>query len=285
MRFQFLKDNKDKYNIKRACKTLNISRSGFYEYLNRKESNRAIENKILSERIKRIFEENKGRYGCLRISKALEAEGLRINHKRVGKLMRSMGLYAKGTRYRYKHYHSMIQNEERPNLLNQVFKATGRNKIWLGDITYIPTKKGVLYLSVFIDVFSRKVTGWSMKRQMKETLVMEAFLQAIGRERPDPGLIVHTDQGSQYTSSNFRSLLKQHGATQSNSRKGNPYDNAMMESFYRTLKRELIQGAKFETPEQAQMEIFKYIELYYNTKRMHSALGYLSPIQFERINP
>lgn len=284
MRFQFLKDHQEQYNVKRACKTLHISRSGFYEYLKRKESDRAIENKILSQEIKHVFEEHKGRYGCLRISKALENEGLKINHKRVQKLMRSMGLYAKGTRYRYKHYHSSMQNEERPNLLNQVFQPTGRNKIWLGDITCVPTKKGVLYLAVFLDIFSRKITGWSMGRNMKDTLVTEAFMQGYGRELPEDGLIVHTDQGSQYTSGNFRRLLKQHKAIHSNSRKGNPYDNAMMESFYRTLKRELILDARFETPEQAQMEIFKYIELYYNTKRMHSALGYISPVQFEQEN-
>lgn len=195
--------------------------------------------------------------------------------------MRSMGLYAKGTRYHYKHYHKTTDNEERPNLLNQVFDAEGKNQIWIGDITYIHTKRGYLYLAVFLDVYSRRVVGWSMERRMKESLVIQAFLQAYGREKPEEGLIVHTDQGSQYTGGNFRSVLKAYGATHSNSRRGNPYDNAMMESFYRTLKRELVQGANFETPEQAQKEIFQYIELYYNTKRMHSALGYLSPSQFE----
>ena len=177
--------------------------------MQRKESNRSIENKVLSKEIKRIFEEHKGRYGSLRISKSLETKGIKVNHKRVGKLMRSMGLYAKGTRYRYKHYHATIQMDERPNLINQTFKTTGKNNIWLGDITYIPTRKGFLYLSVFIDIFSRKVTGWSMGRKMKDTLVMDSFMQAFGRERPDAGLIVHTDQGSQYTSGNFRALLKQ----------------------------------------------------------------------------
>lgn len=281
MRFQFLKDNQDKYHIKKACKTLNISRSGFYEYLQRKPSNRAIENEVLSQHIKRIFEEHKGRYGSKRISKSLEKEGISANHKRVGRLMRAMELYAKGTRYRYKHYHKSTDNEERPNLLNQVFDAEGKNQIWTGDITYINTKRGYLYLAVFLDVYSRRVVGWSMERHMRESLVIQAFLQAYGRERPKEGLIIHTDQGSQYTGGSFRSVLKTYGAVHSNSRKGNPYDNAMMESFYRTLKRELVQGANFETPEQAQKQIFEYIELYYNTKRMHSALGYLSPAQFE----
>jgi len=127
MRFQFLKDNQGKYNIKKVCKTLNISRSGFYEYLQGQPSNRAIENEILSQNIKRIFEEHKGRYGSIRITKSLEKEGILVNHKRVGRLMRSMGLYAKGTRYRYRHYHKTTENEDRPNLLNQVFDAEGKN--------------------------------------------------------------------------------------------------------------------------------------------------------------
>lgn len=198
--------------------------------------------------------------------------------------MRGMGLFAKGARYKYKNYNQKVHNEERPNLINQVFQSSGRNKIWVGDITYIPTRKGFLYLAVFIDIFSRKVVGLSMNNKMKDTLVMDAFMQAYGKEKPSPGLIIHTDQGSQFTGGNFRMLLSNHGVVQSNSRKGNPYDNAVMESFYRTLKRELIQDADFETSEQARMEIFKYIELYYNTKRMHSSLGYLSPVLFEGIN-
>ena len=184
--------------------------------------------------------------------------------------MRTIVLYAKGTRYQYKHYHK-TNNQEHPNLLNQVFVAEDKNQIWLGDITYIHTKRGCLYLAVFFDIYSRRVVGWINKR-MKEDLVIQAFLQAYGREKPKEGLVVHTDQGSQYTGGSFRSVLKSYGAIHSNSRKGNPYDNAMMESFYRTLKRELVQNANFDTPEQAQKEIFEYIELYYNTKRMHLVL-------------
>ena len=165
-----------------------------------------------------------------------------------------------------------------------MFKTTDKNKIWVGDITYIPTQKKTLFLAVFVDIFSRKVVGWAMDTRMKDQLVIAAFNQAYGKERPEPGLIVHTDQGAQFTGNNFQMLLKARKAIHSESRKGNPYDNALMESFYRTLKRELIQDAHFETPEQAQKEIFKYIELYYNTKRMHSALGYVSPSEFEKQN-
>lgn len=243
-----------------------------------------LENDVLSTEIRIIFEEHKGRYGSRRISKALALKGITANRKRVSKLMRNMKLFPRGTRYRYKRYNLGSASVERPNLLNQSFQTDDKNKIWVGDITYVPTKKGVLYLAVFLDIYSRKVSGWSMGRKMKETLVIDAFMQAYGKERPKTGLIVHTDQGSQFTGSNFQALLRTHGAVSSVSRKGNPYDNALMESFYRTIKRELIQDAQFESPEQAQQEIFKYIELYYNTKRMHSSLGYLSPTQFEELN-
>lgn len=197
--------------------------------------------------------------------------------------MHSMDLQPKGSRYTYKKYAKNIA-AVRPNLLNQVFKADDKNKIWVGDITYIPTKKRMLYLAVFVDVYSRKVVGWAMDTKMKDALVIAAFDQAYGKEHPAQGLIVHTDQGSQFMSGSFRQLLKSRKAIQSNSRKGNPYDNALMESFYKTIKRELIKDAQFETPEQAKREIFKYIELYYNTKRMHSALGFVSPVEFEKLN-
>ena len=240
-----------------------------------------LDNEILSTEIRKIFEEHKGRYGSIRITKVLEQKGITVNRKRVSKLMRNMKLTPRGTRYRYKRYNQGSSSIERPNLLNQVFQTDGKNKIWVGDITYVPTKKGVLYLAVFLDIYSRKVSGWSMGRKMKDTLVMDAFTQAYGRERPPEGLIVHTDQGSQFTSGNFQSLLRAHGAVSSVSRKGNPYDNALMESFYRTIKRELVQDAHYGNSEQARQDIFRYIELYYNTKRIHSALGWLSPTQFE----
>ena len=159
-----------------------------------------------------------------------------------------------------------------------------KSTLEMRKFTYVPTKHGFLYLAVFIDIFSRKVTGWAMDTRIRDSLVLSALNQAIGREHPDPGLIVHTDRGSQYTSQRFQALLTRWGFVQSMSRKGNPYDNAIMESFYRTLKRELVQDAHYENPEQARQDIFRYIELYYNTERIHSALGWLSPVQFENQN-
>ena len=282
MRFQFIKENQNQIDVKKACKLLNVSRSGYYKYISWKPSPHTIENDLIRAEIRQIFDEHKGRYGSSRISKELESKGILVSRKRAAKLMRMDGLYPKGSPGCYRRK-SRKQRKGDPNLLNQIFEAKGRNQIWLGDITYIPTQKRTLYLAVFLDVYSRKIVGWSMDIRMKEKLVIDAFNQAYGREHPGPGLIVHTDQGAQYTGDAFRSLIRSHKGIISNSRKGTPYDNAPMESFYRTLKRELINDVKFKNPEEAKAEIFKYIETYYNTKRMHSALGYLSPMDFEKM--
>ena len=285
MRYQFLKENKEKYNIQKACKILRISRSGFYDYLKRRKSKRAIENEALAEMIEDIFHEHKARYGSRRIQKVLEQQGIHVNPKRVCRLMSEQNLIAKGTRKSDHYQPDKNTYDEKENILNQVFKASQKNQIWVGDITYIPTKQGWLYLAVFIDIFSRKVTGWAMDTRVRDTLVLSALNQAIGREHPVEGLIIHTDRGAQYTAQRFQALLLRYGFRQSMSRKGNPYDNAIMESFYRTLKRELVRDAHYDNPEQARLDIFKYIETYYNTKRIHSAPGWVSPAQFESKNP
>lgn len=269
-------------NSHHACQTLQVSRSGFYAYLKRRPSSRHVENEALKEMIKAIFYEHKERYGSVRITQELCRRGIHVNHKRVGRLLHQLGLYAKGSRYQYKYYNRRRSSLTRPNLVNQCFQATGKNKLWLGDLTYIPTQEGILYVSVLIDVYSRKIVGWAMGRRMQDKLVTEAFNQAYNREKPKEGVIVHTDQGSQYTGARFQDLLRQKKCKSSMSRKGNPYDNALMESFYKTLKKELVNDAHFATIEQAQLEIFKYSETYYNPKRLPSALGYLSPVEFEK---
>ncbi|VDZ40366.1 integrase core domain protein [Streptococcus dysgalactiae subsp. dysgalactiae] len=269
--------------IHHACQTLQVSRSGFYAYLKRLPSSRHVENEALKEMIKAIFYEHKERYGSVRIIQELCRRGMHVNHKRVGRLLHQLGLYAKESRYNYKYYNRRCSSLTRPNLVNQCFQATGKNKLWLGDLTYIPTQERILYLSVFIDIYSRKIVGWAMGRRMQDKLVTEAFNQAYDREKTKEGVIVHTDQGSQYTGARFQALLRRKKCKSSMSRKGNQYDNALMEAFYKTLKRELVNDAHFATIEQAQLEIFKYIETYYNPKRLHSALGYLSPVEFEKI--
>ena len=284
MRYQFLKEHQEEYNIKKACRILKISRSGFYEFLTRRKSKRAIENEALSEIIESTFYEHKGRYGARRIQKVLEQRKIKVNTKRISRLMSERGLLAKGSRKPYRYRPNTKSYDEKENILNQVFKTMDKNRVWVSDITYVSTKHGWLYLAIFLDIFSRKVVGWSMDTRIRESLVLSALNQAIGREHPPEGLIIHTDRGAQYTAKSFQSILLNHGFKQSMSRKGNPYDNAIMESFYRTLKRELVRDAHYDNPEQARLDIFKYIETYYNTKRLHSALDWLSPLQFELLN-
>ena len=281
MRFAFLKKNQNKYNILKACKILKISRSGYYGYLHRKKSKRVLENEALTEIIKEVFNEHKGRYGARRIKVVLGNRQIKLSVKRISRLMSEAGLKAKGARKSYRYQPNKSTYDEKENILDQVFSASKKNTVWVGDITYIHTKHGFLYLSAFIDIYSRKVVGWSMNTRIKDDLAIAALYQAVQREQPNKNLIIHTDRGAQYTSKRFMTLLDHFNFQQSMSRKGNPYDNAVMESFYRTLKRELVQGATYDNPEQAKLEIFKYIETYYNTKRIHSALGYLSPTAFE----
>lgn len=174
-------------NIRRACQTLNVSKAGFYEFLKRKPSKRKKENELLKEEIATIFQEHHGRYGAIRITKLLNKKGILVNRKRVRKLLHQLGLYAKGSTYKHKYYNRKSPSLSRPNLINQTFKATEKNKIWLGDITYIPLKEGALYLSVFIDVYTRKIVGRTMSLRMKDQLVVDSFLQVFGKEQPGPG--------------------------------------------------------------------------------------------------
>lgn len=283
MRYEFLKQHRNEYRpIKRACKILKVSTSGYYEYLGRRKSNSQIEREALEGFVADIFAEHKGRYGARRISKVLNERGILASHKRIAKVLSKLGLQAKGTRKKYRQSRKIAAGDPRMNLVEQVFNVKTANRLWVGDITYIPTQSGFLYLAVVVDTFSRKIVGWSMSTRMLENLVIDALEQAVGRENiPENGLVFHSDQGTQYTSRAFQKSLKTHGIEQSVSRPGNPYDNAVAESFFKTIKRELVKGKNFGSQEEARQEVFKYIELYYNTKRMHSYLGYMSPVAYE----
>lgn len=209
-------------------------------------------------------------------------EGFTVSRRRIGRLMRKMGLSCKAKRkFRVttdsKHHHPVAEN-----LLNREFLVSKPDTHYVGDITYIPTQSGWLYLAVVIDLFSRKVVGWSMADNMRAELVNNALLAAIWRRKPAQGLLWHTDRGSQYASDSHRQILSQHGITQSMSRKGNCWDNAVSESFFHTLKTELVHHEKFKTKEEAKQIIFEFIEVFYNRVRMHSANDYLSPEEFEQ---
>lgn len=263
---------------------MKVSRSGYYEWLTRAMSSRSIENQELTKSIREIFSQNRHVYGTRRIAKILAKNDILISRKRIGKLMKSAGLYCK-TKRRFKVTTDSRHNKPvSPNLLERRFDVIRPDRFWVGDITYIPTKNGWLYLATVIDLYSRQIIGWSMADNMRSKLVNDALTMAIWKRKPKKGLVWHSDRGSQYASDSHRSILKDHGIIQSMSRKGNCWDNAVAESFFHTLKTELTNHCKFNNQKEAKNVIFEYIEVFYNRTRIHSANNYLSPVEFEKIN-
>ena len=265
------------------CKFMKVSRSGYYEWLTNPRCNRDKQDKELTSIIKVIFEEGRGNYGARSIKKALSRQGTIVSRKRVTRLMNEAGLVCK-TKHKFKATTDSNHNKQvAANLLDRKFQVSAANCCWVGDITYVPTEEGWLYLATVIDLFSRKVIGWSMNSNMRADLVNNALLMAIWQRKPPKGLIWHTDRGGQYCSDSHSKLAKQHGITQSMSRKGNCWDNAVAESFFGTIKMELIYQHKFRTREEAKDAIFEYIEVFYNRIRMHSTNDYLSPVKYEEM--
>jgi len=260
---------------------MQVSRSGYYAWLKRPESNRQRQNKELMTNIRKTYKLSRGTYGSPRITKALHKKGIACGKNRVARLMRENGIVAK-TKRKYKATTNSKHNYPvAANLLNQNFSVDKPNHIWVADITYISTDEGWLYLASIEDLFQRKIVGWAMDSTMTRQLVLDALRQAVQRYRPSAGLIHHSDRGSQYASHEYQQALKDYGMLTSMSRKGNCYDNACMESFFGTLKRELIYGKRFRTRAEARQAIFEYIEVFYNRIRLHSALGYMSPLEYE----
>lgn len=282
MKYAWIKANADKFIVKAMCKCLSVNRSAYYAWCNSVPSVKRLEDQQLTEKIKVIFLNNKSRYGFRRIKEALNRDNLIVSKRRVSRLMREAGLCCK-TKRKFKMTTDSKHNLPiSPNLLQRNFTFSRPNQAYVGDITYIPTLEGWLYLAVVIDLFSRQVVGWSMKKHMRTSLVNDALLMAIWKRKPKRGLIWHTDRGSQYASIDHRALLKIHGVQQSMSRKGDCWDNAVAESFFHTLKVELIHQSKFKTIDEAKNNTFEYIEVYYNRARMHSANDYLSPVEYEQ---
>lgn len=232
--------------------------------------------------IKEIFEESRRTYGTRRIHEALKAQGLTVSRRRIGRLMKSQELVCKTTRKFKATTDSKHKLPVADNLLKRRFKVDAPDRCYVGDITYIWTLEGWLYLAVVLDLFSRMVVGWALKEHLKAELVNQALLQAIWKRKPPRGLVWHTDRGCQYASQSHRDILRTYGIQQSMSRKGDCWDNAVSESFFHTLKMELIHHRKFRTKEEAEKAIFEYIEVFYNRKRRHSANGYLPPVEFEK---
>jgi len=280
----FIKEHRKDYPIGIMCRLLSASRSGYHRWIKRKLSAREFENRRLLEIIVFHYKKSKRTYGLPRILAAIRRQVLKVNKKRVARLMRENNIKAK-TKRRFKV--TTVQNSKASaseNLLNQNFTASSENKIWTGDITYLWTKEGWLYLAVVMDIYSRKIVGWSIDSSLSAELVIRALMMALVHRNPLRGIIFHSDRGSQYTSSSFRSILKNYGIVQSMSSTGNCYDNAITESFFHTLKTELTYWEKYQTRDEAKGSIFEYIEINYNRRRLHSSLGYLSPVEFEEKN-
>lgn len=265
------------------CKFMKVSRSCYYEWLTNPGCGRGQEDKELAEMIKAIFQEGRNTYGSRRIKKKLVRQGIIISRRRIVRLMKENNLVCK-TKRKFKATTDSRHNKTiAPNLLERKFNVQQPNRYWVGDITYIPTEEGWLYLATVIDLYSRKVVGWSMSNRMKAELVNRALLMAIWRRKPDEGLVWHTDRGSQYASDSHLKIIKQHHIVQSMNRKGDCWDNAVAESFFHTLKTELTHQCKFKNREEAKHVIFEYIEVFYNHIRVHSANDYLSPVEYETI--
>ena len=265
------------------CAALGVSPSGFYGWINRSPSRREQEDQRLLRRIRAIHLEAGGNYGAIKTWKALQEEGESCGRHRVAKLRSINGITAKRMRRFRASYAARNSAPAAPNLLEQNFTADAPNRIWVGDITFIPTRKGWLHLAVQIDLFSRKIVGWSMSERMNQQLVIDALVMAIKQRNPEPGLIHHSDQGIQYAGVNYQKILKEHDMIASMSRKGSCYDNAVVESFFSNLKNEQVYQSDYFDRDEARVAVFKYIEVFYNRKRLHQTLAYKSPAQYEAL--
>lgn len=278
-----MKEYRYEFEVKKVAKLLGLSRSGFYHYNNKQPSQRAVENVRLSEEIKNIHERHRGIYGSPRVHAELKRNGENCSRKRVARLMREQGLKAKTHKAWKVTIKRAVKQAVAPNLIEQNFVAFAPNQIWMGDITYIATEEGWLYLAVILDLFSRKVVGLCMENRMQTSLVIKALKQALNHRDSKEGLIHHSDRGSQYTSEDFKNIIQAYEIKLSMSSKGHCYDNAVVESFFHTLKTEHVNFHRFRTREEAKDSIFEYIEIFYNKRRSHSSLGYLSPQEFEKV--
>ena len=283
MKFRFIADHQEEWPVRMMCEVLGVSPAGYYAWRPRPESARAAANRRLLADVRRVQVQHQGRYGSPRIHAALRAEGRGVSRGRIERLMRQHGIRAAASRrFRPVTTDSRHGLPVAPNLLEQRFVASAPNQVWLADLTYVPTGEGWLYLAAVLDLATRKIVGWAMRDHLRTELAAAALVMATQRQRPAPGLVHHSDRGSQYAAGQYRQLLAKAGMKASMSRTGNCYDNAPMESFFHTLKVELVHQRRWATRDEARRDLFSYVEGYYNRQRMHSALGYLSPEQAER---
>ena len=285
MRFAFIQGHASEHHITTMCRVLAVSKAGYYAWVHRPPSARATEDAQLTAAIQAVHRTSRGTYGSPRVQAELLARGQRHGAKRIARLMRADGLRAKARRRGRVTTDAGPAHPAAPNLLARQFAVAqvgGPNRVWVGDITYLPTRAGWLYLAVVLDLASRRVIGWAMRHTLEGALTCEALAMALRRRCPGPGVLHHTDRGSQYAAADYRALLTAHGMACSMSRVGDCWDNAVAESFFATLKRELADDADWLTRDEARTAVFEYIEVWYNQQRRHSSLGYRSPAVYER---
>jgi transposase InsO family protein len=281
MKYRFMAEHRGEHRVEKMATNLRVTRSGYYAWLGRGKADRRVEDEQLGDLIKGIQQEVKYRYGSPRMTRELRRRGRRVGHNRVARLMREGQL---GARPRKPYRVTTKSNHKHPvagNVLQRQFSVPTANKVWVSDITYIATGEGWMYLCAVLDLYSRRAVGWSMGRGLGVELAERAVQMAVMHRRPARGLVLHTDRGVQYCATAFRTLTADCGIVQSMSRKGDCWDNACAETFFKSLKTELVGDRVFETREQARREIFEYIEVFYNRRRLHSYLGYLTPVEFE----
>jgi len=281
MKYAFMAAHEQTYSVKRMCHALGVQRSGYYAWKRRPMSNRELENIALMVRVREAFEHSRCTYGSLRIRAYWARKGYGYSRDRIGRLMKKANLIPlRAAKWHPQTTKQRLGARTAPNLLNQEFQASKPNEKWVGDITYIDTAEGWLYLATLLDLYSRRVVGWAMADRIDARLVENAWKMAVLHRHPPAQLLHHSDRGSQYTSDVYLHLLETAQCQLSMSRTGNCYDNAVMESFYATLKGECAY-TQFASKADAQLTIFEYIEVWYNRQRLHSSLGYLSPVEFE----
>lgn len=281
MRFEFIQTHRERWPISLMCKVLRVSRSGFYAWRARPESQQVRRRHELLSVIREVHAESRRVYGSPRVHGELVARGYRCSVNFVARIMREARIAAK-TKRKFKV--TTDSNHRLPvaeNVLDRQFTQSVPNQVWVADITYISTREGWLYLATVMDLFSRRIVGWSMSERVTSRLAVDALEMAVERRRPKPGLLFHSDRGSQYASDHFQRVLKKYRFRSSMSRRGDCWDNAVMESFYRSLKTELVYWEDYASREEARRSLFQYIEVFYNRLRRHSSLGYHSPAQFE----
>jgi putative transposase len=275
VRYAWIKQQGNEFPVTSMCRFMDVSRNAYYDWLHRSPTAREQADAELTPVIQAIFTKSRATYGTRRIRQSLLRQNLSVGRRRIGRLMGAAGLACK-TKRKFK-----ATTDSKHNLLDRQFTADKPDQVYAGDIAYIHTREGWLYLAVVIDLFSRQVVGWSMAEHMRASLVNDALVVALWKRKPGKGLLWHSDRGSQYASTSHRKLIKHFGIRQSMSRKGNCWDNAVSESFFHTLKTELVHHRHFQTRTEAKMEIFEYIEVFYNRERLHSANNYWSPVDYE----